>query len=272
VLNFTERLRRAWDTSGSMLCVGLDPEPSRLPGGMGGRPESILAFTKAIVDATGDLACAFKPQIAYFAANRAEDQLVELCAHIRATQPHALLILDAKRGDIGPTAEQYAIEAFVRYGADAVTVNPYLGTDSIAPFLEHRDNGIFVLCRTSNPGGADLQDLDVGGSPLYERVARLVAERWNDHRQCGLVVGGTRPAELARVRAVVGDDVPFLVPGIGAQGGDAAQTVRAGASAAGDGLVVSSSREILYASAGEDFATSARAVAAATVARLAGAR
>ena len=133
---------------------------------MRGRPESILTFTKAIVDATGDLACAFKPQIAYFAANRAEDQLEELCAHIRATQPHALLILDAKRGDIGPTAEQYAIEAFVRYGADAVTVNPYLGTDSIAPFLEHRDNGIFVLCRTSNPGGADLQDLDVGGRPL----------------------------------------------------------------------------------------------------------
>ena len=271
-MNFTERLRRAWDTSGSMLCVGLDPEPSRLPGGMRGRPESILAFTKAIVDATGDLVCAFKPQIAYFAANRAEDQLEELCAHIRATQPHALLILDAKRGDIGPTAEQYAIEAFVRYGADAVTVNPYLGTDSITPFLEHRDRGIFVLCRTSNPGGEDLQDLDVGGSPLYERVARLVAERWNDHRQCGLVVGGTRPAELARVRAVVGDDVPFLVPGIGAQGGDAAQTVRSGATAAGDGLVVSSSRAILYASSGEDFAAAARAAAAATVARLAGAR
>ena len=192
-MNFTERLRRAWDTSGSMLCVGLDPEPFRLPVGMRGRPESILDFTKAIVDATGDLVCAFKPQIAYFAAHRAEDQLEDLCTHIRATQPHVLLILDAKRGDIGPTAEQYAIEAFVRYGADAVTVNPYLGTDSITPFLEHRDRGIFVLCRTSNPGGEDLQDLDVGGSPLYERVAKLVAERWNDHRQCGLVVGGTRP-------------------------------------------------------------------------------
>jgi orotidine-5'-phosphate decarboxylase len=239
---------------------------------MRGRPESILAFTKAIVDATGDLVCAFKPQIAYFAACRAEDQLEELCAYIRATQPHALLVLDSKRGDIGPTAEQYAIEAFVRYGADAVTVNPYLGTDSIAPFLEHRDKGMFVLCRTSNPGGEDIQDLDVGGSPLYERVARLVAERWNDHRQCGLVVGGTRPAELTRVRAAVGDDLPFLVPGIGAQGGDAAQTVRAGATAAGGGLVVSSSRAILYASSGEDFTAAARAAAAATVALLAGAR
>ncbi len=272
VLNFTERLRRAWDTSGSMLCVGLDPEPSRLPAGMRGQRESILAFTSAIVDATGDLACAFKPQIAYFAAHRAEDQLEELCAHIRATQPHALLVLDAKRGDIGPTAEQYAIEAFVRYGADAVTVNPYLGGDSIAPFLEHREQGIFVLCRTSNPGGDDLQDLDVGGMPLYERVARLVAERWNEHRQCGLVVGGTHPAELARVRAAVGDDIPFLVPGIGAQGGDAAQTVRSGATATGDGLVVNSSRAILYASSGEDFADAARAAAVATVAGLAAGR
>ncbi|MGD9702172.1 MAG: orotidine-5'-phosphate decarboxylase [Acidimicrobiia bacterium] len=268
-MTFAERLRRAWDQSGSMLCVGLDPEPSRMPAGLRGRPDAILQFTRAIVDATGDLVCAFKPQIAYFAAQRAEEQLEELCAHIRATQPHALLVLDAKRGDIGPTAEQYAIEAFERYGADAVTVNPYLGTDSITPFLEHRDRGVFVLCRTSNPGGSDLQDLDAGGMPLYERVARLVAERWNDHRQCGLVIGATNPAELALVRAAVGDDVPFLVPGVGAQGGDAAETVRRGATAKGDGLVVSSSRAILYASSGEDFAVAARAVAAATVARLA---
>jgi orotidine-5'-phosphate decarboxylase len=270
-VNFAERLDRAWAHRGSLLCVGLDPEPSRLPESLRDEPDAIFRFCRSIVDATGDLVCAFKPQIAYFSAHRAEEQLEALCAHIRDTQPHALLVLDAKRGDIGPTAEQYATEAYVRYGAHAVTVNPYLGTDAVAPFLEHRDRGVFVLCRTSNPGGADLQHLDVGGAPLYEHVARLVADRWNAHGQCGLVVGATFPAELARIRALVGD-LPLLVPGIGAQGGDAATTVRCGATARGDGLIVSSSRAILYASGGEDFAEAARAVALATVAQLAAGR
>jgi orotidine-5'-phosphate decarboxylase len=266
-MRFADRLHTAWERSGSSLCVGLDPDPARLPACLSGRADAIFEFCRAIVDATGDLACAFKPQIAYFAANRAEEQLEALCAHIRATQPHALLVLDAKRGDIGPTAQQYAVEAYVRYGADAVTVNPYLGTDSVAPFLEHHERGVFVLCRTSNAGGDDLQNLDVGGKPLYEHVARLVADTWNDRQQCGLVVGATYPRELARVRAAVGD-LPFLVPGVGAQGGDVVATVRAGATATGDGLVVNSSRAILYASAGEDFASAARAVAAATAIEL----
>lgn len=262
-MNFADRLRHAWDQTSSMLCVGLDPDPARLPAGLGDRPDGLFAFCRAIVDATAGLACAYKPQIAYFAAHRAEEQLEALCAHIRDTQPHALLVLDAKRGDIGPTAEQYATEVFVRYGAHAATVNPYLGTDAVAPFLEHRDRGVFVLCRTSNPGGADLQDLRVGDDPLFVRVARLVSERWNAFDQCGLVVGGTYPAELATVRAVAGE-VPFLVPGVGAQGGDAAETVRRGATADGRGLLVSSSRAILYASAGDDFAEAAAAVARRT--------
>ena len=264
---FDERLRRAWAAAGSMLCVGLDPEPARFPASLAGRPDAIFEFCRAIVDATGDVACAFKPQIAFFAANRAEEQLEAVCGHIRTTRPDALLILDSKRGDIGSTAEQYALEAFVRYGADAATVNPYLGTDAVAPFLEHRDRGVFVLCRTSNPGGEDLQHLDAGGMPVYERVARLVAEKWNGARQCGLVVGATYPHEIARVRAAA-PDLPFLVPGVGAQGGDAAAAVRAGVTADGAGLVVSSSRAILYASAGDDFADAARAVALRTAAEL----
>jgi orotidine-5'-phosphate decarboxylase len=266
-MTFDERLRTAWSTTGSMLCVGLDPEPTRFPAALRDRPDAILEFCRAIVDATGDVACAFKPQIAFFAANRAEEQLEALCAHIRTAWPHALLVLDSKRGDVGSTAEQYAAEAFVRYGADAATVNPYLGTDAVAPFLEHGDRGIFVLCRTSNPGGQDLQHLDVAGMPLYERVARLVAEKWNDARQCGLVVGATYPHEMARVRAAA-PTLPFLVPGVGAQGGDTAAAVRAGATADGAGLVVSSSRAILYASAGDDFADAARTAALRTAAEV----
>jgi len=269
-VTFTERLRGAWDHTSSLLCVGLDPDPARLPAGLAARPDGIFEFCRAIVDATAGIACAYKPQIAYFAAARAEDQLEALCIHIRTTQPHALLVLDAKRGDIGPTAEQYAAEAFVRYGAHAVTVNPYLGTDAVSPFLEHRDKGIFVLCRTSNPGGADLQELRVDDAPLYLRVARLVTERWNEHDQCGLVVGATYPNELAVVREVAGE-VPFLVPGIGAQGGDPTETVRRGATPDGRGLLVSSSRAILYASAGDDYAVAAAAVARQTVAALRGA-
>jgi orotidine-5'-phosphate decarboxylase len=262
-MNFLDRLRTGWSTSGSMLCVGLDPDPARLPAPLVGRPRAIAEFCNAIVDATADLACAFKPQIAYFAAERAEDQLEEVCAHIRAAAPHALLVLDAKRGDIGPTAERYAAEAFDRYGAHAVTVNPYLGTDAIEPFLAHEDRGVFVLCRTSNSGGDDLQNLQVDGRALYEHVADLVATRWNDSGQCGLVVGATYPVELARVRELVGPDVPFLVPGVGAQGGDVAAAVDAG-SGRGGGLVVNSSRQILYASSGEDFAAAARSVAEST--------
>ncbi len=199
-MNYAERLERAWEVSGSMLCVGLDPDPARLPGHLTGAPEAIFRFCAEIVDATADLACAFKPQIAYFAAARAEDQLERLCAYIVERYPEVVLVLDAKRGDIGPTAEQYAVEAYERYGAHAVTVNPYLGTDAVEPFLAHTDRGVVVLCRTSNAGGDDLQNLTIEGRPLYEHVAELVAGRWNSRRQCSLVVGATYPGELRRVR------------------------------------------------------------------------
>ncbi|MCC7060209.1 MAG: orotidine-5'-phosphate decarboxylase, partial [Burkholderiaceae bacterium] len=201
----------------------------------------------------------FKPQIAYFAAARAEEQLEALIAHVHAAHPGKPVILDAKRGDIGATAEQYAREAFERYQADAVTVNPYLGFDSLEPWLAWRERGVFLLCRTSNPGGSDLQALDVGGERLFERVARLAAGPWNTSGQLGLVVGATFPAELARVRTLVGD-MPLLVPGIGAQGGAIEASVRAG----GRRMMVNSSRAILYASQGEDYAQAAASVARVT--------
>ncbi|GMV03394.1 MAG: orotidine 5'-phosphate decarboxylase [Burkholderiales bacterium] len=258
-MSFVASLQAAWAQADSMLCVGLDPDPSRLPMHLAGRPDAILAFCREIVDATAEFACAFKPQIAYFAAARAEDQLEELIAHIHRVHPGKPVILDAKRGDIGATAAQYAREAFERYRADAVTVNPYMGFDSLEPWLAWRDRGVILLCRTSNSGGSDLQALDVGGERLYERVARLAAGPWNSNGQLGLVVGATYPAELAHVRRIAGE-LPLLVPGIGAQGGDIEATVRAG----GRRMIVNSSRAILYASRADDFGPAAATVARTT--------
>ena len=264
-MNFISKLSAAWTRNDSLLCVGLDPDLARLPAHLQAEPDGIVRFCTAIIDATADLACAFKPQIAYFAALGAEDQLEQICRYLRERHPHIPLILDAKRGDIGATAHQYAREAFERYGADAVTVNPYMGFDSVEPYLAWQDRGVIVLCRTSNAGGSDLQFLDVGGQPLYQHVARLVADKWNRNGQCALVVGATYPDELAQVRAIVGA-MPLLVPGIGAQGGDVEATVRAGRTADGTGMMISSSRAILYAAplAGEDFAAAARRVARET--------
>lgn len=255
-----EHLRRAWTTSNSMLCVGLDPDPARFPEVVRG---SVFDFCRAIVDATAHAVCAFKPQIAHFAAVGAEPELERLCTYIREQHPDVLLVLDAKRGDIGSTAEQYAREAFDRYGAHMVTVNPYLGTDSVEPFLRHPKGAVFVLCRTSNPGSGDFQSLLVDGEPLYLHVARRVATEWSEIGECGLVVGATYPEELREVRAIVGD-LPLLVPGIGAQGGDVQATVAAGHDSAGFGMVINSSRAVLYASNGADFADAARAVAEAS--------
>jgi len=262
-MNFIDLLAARWRSADTLLCVGLDPDPARFPAHLRDRPDAILEFCCAIVDATADLACAFKPQIAYFASMRAEDQLERLIAHIRARHPEVPVILDAKRGDIGSTAEHYAREAFERYAAHAVTLSPYMGFDSIEPYLAYPDRGAFLLCRTSNTGGNDLQMLDVGGERVFERVARLTASAWNRNGQLGLVVGATFPGELARVRALVGE-LPLLVPGIGAQGGDVEASVQAGQTTGGAGMVVNSSRAILYAGQGEDFADRARAVAQAT--------
>ncbi len=260
---FNAALSTAWAANNSLLCVGLDPDPAKFPAHLQGKPEAIYDFCTAIVDATADAVCCFKPQIAYFAAQRAEGQLEALIAHIHEKHPGIPVILDAKRGDIGSTAEQYAREAFERYGADAVTVNPYMGHDSVEPYLAYGGKGVILLCRTSNPGGSDLQFLDVGGEKLYERVARLVADEWNSSGQCALVVGATFPAEIARVRDIVGD-MPLLVPGIGAQGGDIEATLRAGKTVDGAGLMINSSRAILYAGKGEDFASAARKTALQT--------
>lgn len=259
-MRFHDTLQRRWRAHNSLICVGLDPEPSALPAHLRDAPDAVFAFCRAIVDATADLVCAFKPQIAHFAALRAEDTLERLIAHIHAKHPGVPVILDAKRGDIGSTARHYAAEAFERYQADAVTLNPYLGRDSIQPFLDRADKGVILLCRTSNPGGADFQALDCGGQPLYLRVAETIARDWNAHGNCALVTGATWPEELGKVRAVVGE-MPLLVPGIGAQGGDVEAVLRHGKTPDGSGLMLSSSRAILYAGNGEDYAQAARAAA-----------
>jgi len=264
-VGFHDQLRRSWAASNSLLCVGLDPDPARFPTVLDAAPDSIFRFCKEIVDATADLVCAFKPQIAYFSSQREETALERICSYILEEYPDVTLILDAKRGDIGSTAEQYAREAFGRYQAHAVTVNPYLGADSVVPYFAH-GGGVIALCRTSNPGGDDLQALEVDGRPLYIRVAEMIAEEWAPRGDCGLVVGATYPDELRNVREVVGD-LPILVPGIGAQGGDPRVAVEAGATNDGRGLMLSSSRSIIYAGRDDDFAERARA--AATEARLA---
>ena len=264
-MTFLEQLQGAERQNGSMLCVGLDPEPGKFPAGMKGDAGKIFDFCAQIVDATVDLAISFKPQIAYFAAHRAEDQLEKLMEHMRRNAPHVPVILDAKRGDIGATAEQYAIEAFERYGADAVTLSPFMGFDSVQPYLKHHGKGAFLLCRTSNPGGDDLQNqrlASVEGQPLlYEHVAKLAQGPWNLNGQLGLVVGATYPAEIERVRTLA-PTLPLLIPGVGAQGGDAVATIKAGyrqsQGVTTGAVIVSSSRAILYASSGDDFALAAR--------------
>lgn len=267
-MNFMQALRARWSASDSLVCVGLDPEPAKFPKHLSGDPDAVFAFCRDIADATAQYVCCFKPQIAHFAALGAEDALQRLIAHIHEAHPGIPVILDAKRGDIGSTAQRYASEAFDRYGADAVTANPYLGGDSLQPFLDHADKGVVILCRTSNPGAADLQDLPVATTegatrPLYQHVAETVARDWNGHGNCALVVGATWPGQLREVRAIVDSDMPLLVPGIGAQGGDVEAVVRHGRSADGTGLLVSSSRAILYASGDGDYADVAAGAARA---------
>ena len=278
-MNFIDKLHAAERAHQSLLCVGLDPDPAKLPGAWRGQPDRVFDFCARIVDATADLVIAFKPQIAYFAAHRAEAQLERLMDHMRANAPAVPIILDAKRGDIGSTAEQYAIEAFERYGADAVTLSPFMGFDSVQPYLAHAGKGAFLLCRTSNPGGDDLQSqrlASVPGQPLlYEHVAQLAQGPWNVNGQLGLVVGATYPAEIERVRQLA-PTLPLLIPGVGAQGGDALATVRAGYRQHNGGtsgpIIVNSSRAILYASSSDDFDQAARREALKTRAVLEAAR
>lgn len=258
-MSFIEKLNHIWKENNSLVCVGLDPDLNRFPTCLRGTPDAIFEFNKAIIDATHDLVCAYKPQIAYFSAESAEDQLEKTIQYIKSEYPNIPIILDSKRGDIGSTAEKYAIEAFERYEADAVTINPYLGFDSAEPFLNYKDKGTILLCRTSNSGANDFQDLEVDGVPLYQKVASLVSEKWNYNKNCLLVVGATWPSQMSEVRSLVGD-MPFLVPGVGAQGGDIESLVKAGKTQNGTGLIISSSRGVIYASDGDDFAAKAREV------------
>lgn len=255
-MTFIEQLQARW-LAGSQLCVGLDPFRDRFPAAIQAQPRAIEAFNRAIIDATADLVCAFKPQFAHHAAEAAEDQLKASIAYIKQQHPDVPVILDAKRGDIGSTAAMYAREAFEHYGADAVTVNPYMGADTVLPFAEHQDKGVIVLCRTSNPSAADFQDQLIEGEPLYIHVARQAQHSWNKYGNLCLVVGATAPEEMARIRAAA-PDLPLLVPGIGAQGGDLEGTLRYGQTAPGRGLIINASRSIIYASQDDDFARAAR--------------
>ena len=262
-MTFIEKLKNRWTQSNSLLCVGLDPDFDRFPLSIKEKKNPYFEFCTAIVDATAEFACAFKPQIAYFASCGAEGELKDIIDYIHEKHPDIPVVLDSKRGDIGSTAKHYAKEAFVRYGADAVTLSPYMGFDSVQPYLEYEDRGAILLCRTSNPGGNDIQMLQVDGKPIYQRVAELAAGPWNLNGQLGLVVGATYPAEIAAVRGIVGD-LPLLVPGVGAQGGDINACVTAGITAEKTGMMINSSRAILYASKGEDFKEAAARVAKET--------
>ena len=256
-MSFINRIQQRWQ-QGTAVCVGLDPLPELFPSAV----NDIFTFNKAIIDATADLACCFKPQFAHYAAVAAEPALKQTIAYVRATYPNIPVILDSKRGDIGSTATMYAREAFDHYGADAVTVNPYMGSDTVLPFADYADKGVIVLCRTSNPSAGEFQNRLIDGEPLYLHVARLAQQQWNRHGNISLVVGATAPEDMRKIRAVA-PDLPFLVPGIGAQGGDLQATVRNGQFACGQGLMINSSRAILYASRGKDFAQAARAEALA---------
>lgn len=265
MIAFYEKLAKAWDTQNSRLVVGLDPDINRFPEAVKSHPRPIYNFCRKIIDATAPFACAFKPQIAYFSSQSAEEDLAMISSYIKENYPHIPIILDSKRGDIGTTADHYAREAFDRYRADAVTVNPYMGFDSVEPYLANEGKGVFILCRTSNQGGSDFQSFtSADGTPLYMKVAQTVSTKWNTKRQCGLVVGATFPEELGKVRETVGDDLPLLIPGIGAQGGDIAAAVQAGLDNHKQGILINSSRAILYAGSGPDWVQAATGMAEKT--------
>jgi len=250
---FIKQLEQRQRQANSLLCVGLDPQPKKIAA----LDVSLDDWLKAIVDATAEYACAFKPQIAHFSALAAEQQLANIIGYIHQNHPDIPVILDSKRGDIGSTAERYAEEAFVRYQADALTTNPYLGGDTLTAYTDYSDKGVVVLCKTSNPQSGQLQDLTLqSGQPLFLRVAQLAAEQWNNNNNLMLVVGATYPEQLHAVREHVGD-MPLLIPGIGAQGGDLTATLKAGLRTDGLGLIISASRSIIYAGNGNDFAQQA---------------
>lgn len=243
---FFERLQHAWTSSNSLVCVGLDPDVAKIPVRFANSSQRIFDFNKEIVDATHDLVCAYKPQIAFYNAVGAERELELTIQYIRKRAPNAIVILDSKRGDIGNTANAYAQEAFDRYQADAVTINPYMGEDTVRPFIKEAVHAAVILCRTSNSGARDFQDLLIEGKPLYQHVAQRAAREWNQLKNVLFVVGATYPEEMAQLRKAH-PEVTFLVPGIGAQGGDLKATLDNGLDANKQGLLISSSRQIIFA-------------------------
>jgi len=255
LMNFTESLRAVQQKQQSLLCVGLDTDPARIPAHLRNAPDGVVEFNRRIIEATVDLVCAYKVNLAFTEALGEAGWSV-----VRRTLRHipagVITIGDGKRGDIGNTAAMYAKALREDLGFGACTVNPYMGTDSVTPFLTEPGFGVFILAVTSNPGAKDFQYLKVNGRPLYERVVAKV-KRWDAQKNCGLVVGATRPSELKRLRAIV-PQMPLLIPGVGAQGGDLRQAVRYGCTASGDLAIVNASRSVLYASSGEDFADAAR--------------
>ena len=260
---FVSQLEKCWNQD-NFVCVGLDSDYNHLPESvksLDSVEETLFAFNRDIIDATHDLVCAYKPNAAFYEAqgNAGLRALIRTVRYIRETYPHIPIILDAKRADIGSTNLGYVKAAFDIIGVDAITVHPYLGKEALAPFLARREKCIIVLAKTSNPGSAEFQNLSVGESqePLYQVVARHVASTWNSNGNCALVVGATYPAELKKVRTIVGD-MPILIPGIGAQGGEVAATVIAGKDSRGRGMIINSSRSIIFASQGPDFAQAAR--------------
>ncbi len=261
-MEFKNKLAAAVMQNDSLLCVGLDPSFDRLPNHLKGQSDAIVSFNKAIIDATADVVCAYKPNSAFYEAEGAAGikQLHATCHYISENYPHIPIILDFKRGDIGNTNQAYAKFAFDYLGVDAVTLQPYLGRDAVQSFLDYTDKGIMILVRTSNPGSGEFQNLEVAGTKLYLKVAEAVSNNWNTNNNCQLVIGATYPEELAELRQLVGDTMIFLVPGMGAQGGQA-DLLKGGLTTKGDGLIINSSRETIYASDGEDFAEAARAKA-----------
>lgn len=256
-MKFKERLLATSRANRSLVCVGLDFEMDSVPPSVRDADYPILTFNQAIIDATKDLVCAYKPNIAFY-EKHAERGLTSLRRTIEMVPEDIPVILDAKRGDVGSTSTAYAEAYFEDLGVDAVTVNPYLGTDSLEPFLTYEEKGVFVVCRTTNPGAADFQDLPVGGAPLYELIARKAVKDWNANDNLGLVAPGNQPGALRNVRRVAGPNVPLLVPGVGAQGGRPQDAVQSGANLRGEMILVNASRSILYASQGDDFAAAAR--------------
>lgn len=259
-MTFRQKLSTAVDKNNSLLCVGLDADLEKIPTILSREKAPLFAFNKAIIDATHDLVCAYKPNSAFYEAHGpgGVEQLKQSADYIHENYPDIPIILDAKRADIGNTNNGYTSFIFDYLGMDAVTLHPYLGKEALEPFLAREDKGLIILCRTSNPGAAEFQDLLSDGKPIYQHVAKSVSGTWNEKNNCLLVVGATYPEEMKIIRGIVGPEMVFLVPGIGAQGGDVGAAVKAGLGANNRGLIINSARDIIYASSGDDFAQAAR--------------